>query len=264
MMRKACRISVFLVAVLTSAASAPVSAAEPVKWVYLVHPKHRAWVAPLEASLKPNPAIRVEVGDSVKNLKDWTFTVQFGVASEGPPVGSLAPSIRVPFAVHFWDGAKAVEVGRGTVVAPGNPGEKTAEQRFTEAFHGTYRDVLAGQLAGQLFEGRTGLIAVSIYKYGYVFARLDRTVDPPVATFTLHNRLPVDAMMAFELECLRGRPPYVVGQKLSLPPFHDSPQIHVAAGKKRTISVGLKGFQADQVGVRVVLRSLQFAPPQRK
>jgi hypothetical protein len=187
----------------------PLQGANPSPVVVIMHPKSKDVVAkfakaadedisdswgvlklPTKDMPRPRPtSMRFEVGDSHKDIKDWTLLLQYGAPRFGP---NRSRSVEVPFTVYYQPSADqpAIKIGFGTAWSSGGvfarPEDALNMGRVN--IHAT-ANLLMQSEAARVFADKTVLVQDGVYTRQLAPVTVDLDSRPPTATVKLKNKL---------------------------------------------------------------------------
>jgi len=248
------------VAVAVAVAAGPVAAADPGQVVILLHPTVkdakrwaeryfsdsrnadnfdaiRTYDPKKKARPFATPGFRVEVANSVRDLKDWRFAVQYGPLKK---VGAATDFRNVPYSIHYreTEADAPQELGKGVVRPLGDDLEQAVYFLGKHAFgHVTsdFQDVLAPKI----MVGKPVMTHIKWYP-----AALGAANKTTTGEFTVHNRLPVPVELSFDLQSKfdlqDGDLSYTFPSNAS---GSDDPPFVLGAGEERSVTVGLKEYR---------------------
>ena len=227
--------------------------AEPSEVVVLAHPYFKGWAKQLSDNVKekgfvigpsdaPPPTlftpgkVRLELGTSVKAVKEWNYLIQLGVPR-------VTKRLEVPCAIFYRKSAQAspVVIAQMNLSAEGRDAEATRDL-FCKHLLNQVANFLQYRLAFKILTSQPvtwtvrGLERVDSTGTAHVLFPLEilKEKEGPVAAINLHNRLP-----------------FKVGIQLSLHPYKESSIVRtyttvpgeklllLEAGEKRTLTVPL-------------------------
>lgn len=245
---------------LAAGSFAKLQSAEPANVVLLLHPKaaRPAQVAGQETELssvlnlptkempRPLPAkARVEIGQSHKDVKDWTLLLQYGAPRFGSNPGKR---VDVPFTVYSRPSADepAIKVGFGTLHSGGGVFARP-EDAMDRVNFGHVPHLLMTSEAARVFEDKLVVVQEGANAVHLAPVSVDLEAQPPTATVRLKNKLgvPVGLALVFQNKKSPAATDTIYSTRLRDDLDRLDPII-LLAGEAKPVTIALKDLKKGQ------------------